>query len=75
MSIKVEMKNDYLFVTGGKVTGTRVFSHDDHRIAMATAIAALGATGKVSIKDSHCISKSYPDFFNDLKKAGAIVQE
>jgi 3-phosphoshikimate 1-carboxyvinyltransferase len=75
MNIKVEMSDDYLIVTGGKVNGARVNSHDDHRIAMAAAVAALGASGTIFIKDSHCIVKSYPGFFDDLKKVGAVVHE
>ncbi|MFZ0281798.1 MAG: 3-phosphoshikimate 1-carboxyvinyltransferase [Bacteroidales bacterium] len=75
MNIAVEIKDDYLFITGGEVKGAKVNSHNDHRIAMAAAIAALGASGKVSIKDSHCISKSYPGFFDDLRKIGAVVEE
>jgi 3-phosphoshikimate 1-carboxyvinyltransferase len=42
---------------------------------MAAAVAALGASGEVAIKDSHCISKSYPGFFDDLRKIGATVYE
>ncbi len=75
LNIKVEMSDDYLIVTGGKVKGARVNSHDDHRIAMAAAIAALGASDTVFIKDSHCIVKSYPGFFDDLRKVGAVVHE
>jgi 3-phosphoshikimate 1-carboxyvinyltransferase len=75
MNIKVALNDDYLFVTGGQVKGAKVSSHDDHRIAMAAAVAALGATGTVFIKDSHCVAKSYPGFFGDLRKIGAIVHE
>ncbi|MCX6261865.1 MAG: 3-phosphoshikimate 1-carboxyvinyltransferase [Bacteroidia bacterium] len=75
MNIKIEINDDYLIVTGGKVKGARINSHDDHRIAMAAAVAALGASDTVYIKDSHCIAKSYPGFFDDLRKVGAIVHE
>jgi 3-phosphoshikimate 1-carboxyvinyltransferase len=75
MNINVELKDDNLLVTGGQVIGARVNSHDDHRIAMAAAVAALGASGTVFIKDSHCVAKSYPGFFNDLRKVGAVVHE
>ncbi|MCU0472677.1 MAG: 3-phosphoshikimate 1-carboxyvinyltransferase [Bacteroidales bacterium] len=75
MGIKVEISDDYLLITGGKVKGTHVNSHDDHRIAMAAAVAGLGATDKVYIKDSHCIGKSYPGFFDDLRSIGAEVYE
>lgn len=75
LGIRVEAINDSLVVTGGIVTGARVDSHEDHRIAMAAAVAALGASGTVYIKDSHCVGKSYPWFFDDLRKAGAAVHE
>jgi 3-phosphoshikimate 1-carboxyvinyltransferase len=75
MNIKIEINDDYLIVTGGKVKGARINPHDDHRIAMAAAVAALGASDTVYIKDSHCIAKSYPGFFDDLRKVGAIVHE
>ncbi len=73
LGIKVEVSDDYMIITGGKVSGGRVNSHEDHRIAMALATAGLTAGDKVSIKDSHCIGKSYPGFFDDLKNIGATV--
>jgi 3-phosphoshikimate 1-carboxyvinyltransferase len=75
MNINVELKDDVMFITGGQPQGTRVESHDDHRIAMAAAVAALGASGKVSIRDSQCVAKSYPCFFDDLRTLGAHVYE
>ena len=47
MNIKIEINDDMMFVTGGQPQGARVESHDDHRIAMAVAVASLGATGRV----------------------------
>jgi 3-phosphoshikimate 1-carboxyvinyltransferase len=75
MNIKIEIKDDLMYVTGGKPQGAKVESHDDHRIAMAVAVSSLGATGKVSIRDSQCVAKSYPCFFDDLRQLGAIVHE
>lgn len=75
MNIKVEISDDYMLITGGEVKGAHVSSHDDHRIAMAEAITGLGASDKMYIKDSQCVAKSYPDFFDDLRKIGAIVYE
>ena len=75
MNISIEILGDIMSVKGGNVTGARVESHDDHRIAMAVAVAALGATGKVSIRDSQCVAKSYPVFFDDLRTLGAVVVE
>ncbi len=75
MNVMIEIKDDLMSVTGSKPQGARVESHEDHRIAMAVAVAALGASGKVYIRDSQCVAKSYPDFFDDLKHIGAVVNE
>jgi len=75
MGIKIDINDDVMHVTGGKPKGSRVESHDDHRIAMALAVASLGAEGKLSIRDSQCVAKSYPCFFDDLRHLGAVVHE
>lgn len=43
--------------------------HDDHRMAMAFAVAAIKA-GPVEILDPGCVAKSFPDFFAQLAKLG-----
>ena len=73
MNISIEVKDDLMSVTGGQLQGARVESHNDHRIAMAVAVASLGATGRVYIRDSQCVAKSYPGFFDDLRHLGAVV--
>jgi 3-phosphoshikimate 1-carboxyvinyltransferase len=75
MNIKIDIADDVMSIKGGEVTGARDYSHDDHRIAMAVSVAALGANGRVSVKDSQCVTKSYPDFYEDLRHIGAIVYE
>jgi 3-phosphoshikimate 1-carboxyvinyltransferase len=75
INVRIGIDGDIMSINGGNVTGARVYSHDDHRIAMALAVAALGADSTVSIKDSHCVTKSYPGFFDDLRKIGAVVRE
>ena len=75
MKINIEINDDMMFVTGGQPQSARVESHEDHRIAMAVAVASLGATGRVSIRDSQCVAKSYPVFFDDLRNLGALVHE
>jgi len=50
-----------------------VSSCNDHRIAMACAIAGLRAEGKTEILEAECVNKSYPRFFEDLKELGANV--
>lgn len=73
MGIKITLINDEMLIEGGDVTSAEVSSHHDHRIAMAAAVAALSAKGTIAIADADAINKSYPQFFNDLKKLGAIV--
>ncbi|MCX6321084.1 MAG: 3-phosphoshikimate 1-carboxyvinyltransferase [Bacteroidia bacterium] len=75
MNVRIEIKDDLMSVTGGRPQSARVESHDDHRIAMAIAVASLGATGRVYIRDSQCVAKSYPGFFDDLRHLGALVHE
>jgi len=75
MNIGVEIRDDVMFITGGQPQGAHVESHDDHRIAMAVAVTALGASGRVFIRDSQCVAKSYTGFFDDLRHLGALVHE
>jgi 3-phosphoshikimate 1-carboxyvinyltransferase len=56
-----------------KLKGTRVDSHNDHRIAMACTIAGLKAEGKSEIIHGECVDKSYPEFYKDLNRLGDCV--
>ncbi|MEM3055199.1 MAG: 3-phosphoshikimate 1-carboxyvinyltransferase [Candidatus Bathyarchaeia archaeon] len=53
--------------------GAVIDPHDDHRIAMACAAAALGADGETKILNAECVGKSYPTFFRHLQWLGANV--
>lgn len=50
--------------------GGEIDSFGDHRIVMSAAIAALKATGDITIKGAEAVEKSYPDFFRDYNKLG-----
>jgi 3-phosphoshikimate 1-carboxyvinyltransferase len=56
-----------------KLHGAEIDPHNDHRIAMACAVAALRADGETRIHDAECVKKSYPRVFNDLHSLGANV--
>jgi 3-phosphoshikimate 1-carboxyvinyltransferase len=74
MGADITIKEDGLTVRGkGAMHGATVNPHNDHRIAMACAVAALGARGETKIQDAECINKSYPQFFSDLRVLGANV--
>ena len=69
MGAKVEQTEDGWRIPGGqKLRGGEIESFGDHRIAMAFAIAALGAEGETAIHDAECVAISYPGFFGDLEK-------
>ena len=68
MNVGIELDGDWMTIKGGsEVKGATVSSHNDHRIAMATAIAALGGKGSTLIEHADAVNKSYPGFYDDLK--------
>ena len=68
MGINVDLSTpDVMRVTGGEIRGAEVSSHNDHRIAMAAAVAALRCErGSVTICGAEAVAKSYPEFWDDL---------
>jgi len=74
MGAEIIIEEDRLIVRGPcTMHGAIIDPHNDHRIAMACAVAALGAVGETKIKNSECVNKSYPRFFDDLRLLGANV--
>jgi 3-phosphoshikimate 1-carboxyvinyltransferase len=66
---------DGLILKGpASLSGGSVYAHNDHRIAMALSVAALGARSNSIIRGAECVSKSYPNFFADLRSIGAEVE-
>ncbi|MFI3280356.1 MAG: 3-phosphoshikimate 1-carboxyvinyltransferase [Rikenellaceae bacterium] len=65
--IKIEVEGDVMSVEGGKIQSARVESHNDHRIAMSLAVAALRSDEMIVIDNSDAVSKSYPNYFEDLE--------
>ncbi len=58
---------DGMIITGkGHLSGAKIDSFLDHRIAMAFSIAGLVADGETEVINSHCIDISYPAFFETL---------
>ena len=68
MGAKVEERADGLQVGPGKLRGAEIDPRGDHRIAMAFAVAGLGAEGETRILDSECAGVSYPTFFQELRR-------
>jgi 3-phosphoshikimate 1-carboxyvinyltransferase len=75
MGVQVEIENNNMKIQGGHVLkGAHLFSHNDHRIAMAGAVAALKAKGTTVIEHADAVKKSYPSFYTHLQQLGALVE-
>lgn len=70
---KCEEKDDGLVITGGEIAGGAIRAFNDHRIAMAFSSLCVAAKGDIVIRGAECVKKSYPSFFEDLKKIGGDV--
>ncbi|PVX26527.1 MAG: 3-phosphoshikimate 1-carboxyvinyltransferase [Candidatus Bathyarchaeum sp.] len=74
MGADIIVNDDSLTIKGSSgLHGATINPHNDHRIAMSCAVAALGAKGETKIQDVECINKSYPQFFSDLRVLGANI--
>lgn len=68
IGIAVDISEENIMrIRGGKIHATEVESHNDHRIAMALAVAGLISDGVMQIHGAECVAKSYPDFFEQLE--------
>ncbi|MGL4109215.1 3-phosphoshikimate 1-carboxyvinyltransferase [Clostridium sp. LP20] len=77
LGARIEEKEDGLIIDGVDEFngGVEVWSHKDHRIAMTLAIASMRCKEPIIIKDYECVSKSYPQFFEDFKMLGGRFDE
>jgi 3-phosphoshikimate 1-carboxyvinyltransferase len=67
IGVNAEERDDGLVIEGGKPRGADIETYNDHRIAMSFAIGGL-AVPKMKIKDKLCVGKSFPSFWDELKK-------
>jgi len=74
LGVEIKVDGDDMFITGvPELNAAVVSSHHDHRIAMACAVAGLRCNGEMIIEDAEAVDKSYPGFYDDIRKAGALV--
>lgn len=74
MGVPCESDEHTMRVTGVKQLhgGCSVDSANDHRIAMAAAIAALNCDAPITLTGANAVNKSYPHFFNDYASLGGV---
>ena len=72
LGAQVEEYEDYLVIHGKEklAGGVTVSGHNDHRIAMMAAIAAIRCEAPVTITGAECVKKSYPRFWEDYRRLG-----
>jgi len=71
--IRVIVRGDEMMVYPGHARPAIWNSHKDHRMVMAASIFGL-AGAKTLVQNADCISKSYPDFYQDLQQVGARIR-
>ncbi|MGH8744813.1 MAG: 3-phosphoshikimate 1-carboxyvinyltransferase [Burkholderiales bacterium] len=75
LGIKAIPAPDGIRIFGGTYNGGAIDSRGDHRIAMAFAIAALRASGPITIRDCANVATSFPGFVVLAGQAGIKIRE
>jgi 3-phosphoshikimate 1-carboxyvinyltransferase len=70
LGIECQLLADGLRIQGGRMSGGRIDSHGDHRIAMAFAVASLIASEPIEIADVANVATSFPGFAALARSAG-----
>lgn len=70
-----EAAENTLIIHGTGLVGGAVDSHNDHRIAMAAAIAATVCKKPVTVIGADAIQKSYPTFWEEYRRLGGNYEQ
>jgi 3-phosphoshikimate 1-carboxyvinyltransferase len=63
LGARIEEREDGFAIEGATpLRGARVSAHNDHRLAMSLAVAALIARGETVIEGWDCVNDSFPNF-------------
>ncbi len=74
LGVDISESKDSLEIFGSKgISGGKVYSHGDHRVAMSLAIAGIFAEDSVRVNDFDCVGISYPDFLKDIDDLGVEI--
>lgn len=75
MGIDVTVQGDNILISGGELQGAKVSSYDDHRVAMAFAVAGTIASTEVMIEACSHVATSFPEFVDVAQKAGIRIHK
>ena len=74
LGVDARATEDGMIIQGGEIGAGTVHSHDDHRIAMAFAMAGLRASGEIHIEDCDNVNTSFPGFAELAASCGLSIQ-
>lgn len=72
MGIKTSSTKNELIIYGGDPKSATIDTYGDHRMAMSFAVAGAKLTG-MKINNPEVVSKTFPDFWQNLEKIGIGV--
>ncbi len=75
LGVDARPTDDGMVIQGGPMGSATVQSHGDHRIAMSFAMAALRASGAITIEDCANVNTSFPGFVELAAGAGLKIQQ
>jgi 3-phosphoshikimate 1-carboxyvinyltransferase len=75
LGVDARATDDGMIIQGGGIGAGTVHSHDDHRIAMAFAMAGLRASGDIHIEDCDNVNTSFPRFAELAASCGLSIKE
>lgn len=75
LGAKIEELPDGMIIYGvNSLHGGIVDSCNDHRVAMAIAMASLKCDGEIKILNASCVSKSFPHFWKVFESLGGVLE-
>jgi 3-phosphoshikimate 1-carboxyvinyltransferase len=74
LGVRAGVEGDDLVIAGGGAEGGHLVLGDDHRMAMAATVAALGARGPSELVGLGSAAVSFPGFVGVLKWLGARIE-
>lgn len=75
LGVDAQTTDDGIRITGGTISGGKVDSLGDHRIAMSFAIAALRSLQTIEIRNCSNVATSFPNFIQLANHAGLSLLE
>ena len=74
LGVEVTETPDGAVIEGGRISGGRVESHGDHRVAMSLALAGTIADGPVVVDDVAAVDTSFPGFAELMQQIGVAIE-